>query len=80
MSNTDDTFDDYLERAKSKNVIDFHLRVMHSPEGALDFYIHPEGMNGETASFTVHGAFVTRLGVAAGSSRSLIEFFGSGEK
>ena len=65
----DDTIQEYLERAIAKGVIDFHVRAVHSPEGLLDFYIHPQNTNGETGDFHVSGAFVTKLTVGAGSSR-----------
>ena len=54
-------------------VIDFHLRIVKSPEGLLDFYIHPENKDGETGDFHVSGGFVTRVpgGLCAGSSRQV---------
>lgn len=67
----DDTFQEYLERAEANGVIDFHVRIVRSPQGKLDFYIHPQGKDGETGDFTVAAAFVTKLDVGAGSSRPL---------
>lgn len=64
-----DTFEDYLVRAESAGAIDFHLRVMRTPEGSLDFYIHPQDKDGETGDFKVSGAFVVKLENGAGSSR-----------
>ena len=77
---TEDTLFDYLTRAEKDGVIDFAVRIVRSPEGALDFYIHPEGNHGETADFTVNGCFVSKLDVCAGSSRKMIKLVGSGEE
>lgn len=66
------TFEEFLERAEKAGTIDFHLRTVRSPEGKLDFYIHPQGKDGETGDFTVSAAFVTKLNVGAGSSRTLV--------
>lgn len=65
------TLHDYFERAEKAGVIDFHLRIMRTPEGLLDFYIHPSNQAGETGDFAVIGEFVAQLpdGVGAGSSR-----------
>lgn len=65
------TLEDYFERAEARGVIDFSLRIMRTPEGKLDFYIHPAGQDGETGDFTVSGGFVSKIAnnVAAGSSR-----------
>ncbi|MCK9994271.1 MAG: hypothetical protein Dbin4_02791 [Alphaproteobacteria bacterium] len=66
-----DTLEAYFERAEMQGVIDFHLRIMRTPEGKLDFYIHPQNQNGETGDFTVSGTSVEKIknNVAAGSSR-----------
>lgn len=71
----EDTFEEYLERAEKAGAIDFHLRIMRTPQGKLDFYIHPQGRNGETGDFTVSAAFVSKIKnhVAAGSSRPIEE-------
>jgi hypothetical protein len=66
-----DTFEEYLERAENYGVIDFSLRIVRTPQGQLDFYIHPANVSGETGDFAVNGAFVTRLNVGAGSSRKM---------
>jgi hypothetical protein len=63
------TLEEYFERAESGGIADFHLRTMRTPENRIDFYIHPQGRDGETGDFTVSGGFVTKLEVAAGSSR-----------
>ena len=65
-----DTFEEYLERGEQAGVIDFHLRIARTPEGKLDFYIHPQGKDGETGDFTVSAAFVSKLDCGAGSSRT----------
>lgn len=69
----EDTIQEYLERAETAGVIDFHLRTVRTPEGKLDFYIHPQGHDGETGDFTVSGSFVSKIkgNVAAGSSRPM---------
>ena len=66
-----DTFEEYLERAEKAGVIDFHLRIKRTPQGKLDFCIHPQGRDGETGDFTVSAAFVSKIEshLAAGSSR-----------
>lgn len=68
---TRDTLQDYFERAEAAGIIDFSLRIVRSPEGALDFYIHPDSKNGETGDFHVSAAFVSKLEHAAGSSRPM---------
>jgi hypothetical protein len=67
----EDTFQDFLERAEAANVIDFRMRIVRSPKGHLDFYIHPDGKNGDTGDFHVSGSFVTpmRDNLATGSDR-----------
>lgn len=66
-----DTLEAYFKRAETEGVIDFNLRIMRTPEGELDFYIHPQNTNGETGDFTVSGTRVEKIknNVAAGSSR-----------
>lgn len=64
-----DTFEEYLERAEKVGIVDFSLRIMRSPKGHLDFYIHPSGLDGETGGFTVSAAFVNKLDCGAGSDR-----------
>lgn len=65
------TFEEYFDRAEKTGAIDFHLRIMRTPEGKLDFYIHPHNRDGQTGDFTVSGGFVSKIknNVAAGSSR-----------
>ena len=67
----DDTIQEFFERAEKIGIIDFYLRTMRTPEGKLDFYIYPVGRDGETGDFTVSGAFVSKINIAAGSSRPL---------
>jgi hypothetical protein len=64
-----DTLQDYLERGEKAGVIDFALRIVRTPQGELDFYIHPAGRDGETADFTVYRGSVVRLTDGAGSPR-----------
>lgn len=71
MDRDGSTFQEYLERAEQSGVIDFSLRIVRTPEGKLDFYIHPAGKDGETGDFTVSASFVSKLNVGAGSSRPL---------
>lgn len=73
-----DTFGEFLERAYAAGVIDFSLRVVKSPEGLTDFYIHPSDRDGETGDFHVSAAFVTKLPHGAGSSRPTMSIAGSG--
>lgn len=68
----DRTFEKYLADAEQKGVIDFNLRITRTPEGMLDFYIHPAGQDGETGDFSVSGSFVSRLDHGAGSSRPVM--------
>lgn len=72
-----DTFQEYLERAERGGVVDFSLRIIRTPGGLLDFYIHPAGNDGETADFNVSGGFTHKLNCGAGSSRSVITLVGS---
>lgn len=74
-----DTFEDYLKRAERDGVIDFALRIIRSPEGALDFYIRPTNKSGETGDFHVTGAFVRKMDIGAGSSRKGMKLVGSGD-
>lgn len=73
----EDTLQEYFERGEKAGVIDYSLRMVRSPEGKLDFYIHPHNQDGETADFSVSGAFVRRLTCGAGSSRQLVGIVGS---
>ena len=66
----DDTFQEYLERGEQVGAIDYSLRIVRTPDGKLDFYIYPTGRDGETADFTVSGAFVMALDAGAGSKRT----------
>jgi hypothetical protein len=75
----EDTIQEFFDRAMAGGVIDFHLRLVRNPDGLLDFYIHPQGRDGETGDFTVSGAFVTKIRdrLAAGSERPTIQLVGS---
>ena len=61
----------YLEYAEANGVSDFRLRIVRSPEGHLDFYIHSDGKDGDTGDFNVVGNVVLPLPdrMAAGSRR-----------
>lgn len=72
-----DTFSEYLERHEKNGIVDFRLRLVRTPEGLLDFYMYPMGKDGETGDFHVSGTFVSKLEVAAGSSRPTIQLYGS---
>jgi len=64
------TLQGYFERGEKAGIIDYNLRVVRSPRGDLDFYLHPTGKDGETGDFTVTADRVfALLGVAAGSDR-----------
>ena len=47
------TFHDYLEKNWDNATIDHSLRVVRCSGGAIEFYIHPDGKNGDTPSFVV---------------------------
>lgn len=74
-----DTIQEFFDRADANGTIDFHLRIVRNPDGLLDFYIHPQGKDGETGDFTVSGAFVTKIrdNLGAGSQRPTIRLIGS---
>ena len=78
----DDTIQEYFDRAEAKGIIDFHLRIIRNPDGLLDFYIHAQSGDGETADYTVSGAFVTKIrdGLGAGSKRPIIKLAGSNDQ
>lgn len=71
LYDANDTFGEYLERGEQAGVIDFSLRIVRTPEGFLDFCIHPQGKDGETGDFSVSAGFVNKLKKGAGSSRPL---------
>lgn len=60
----------YLTDGLRTGVIDYRLRVLTNPDGKLDFYIHPDGRDGETGDFEVIGNAVVPLDVGAGSGRT----------
>jgi len=45
----------YLEENFRNRKIDFSLRISHSEDGNIQFYIHPQNENGETLDFKVIG-------------------------
>lgn len=49
------TFQEFLEAEEKRGVIDFRVRIVRAPNGDLDFYIHPAGVDGATADFSVAG-------------------------
>ena len=48
------TFYDYLEKNWDNATIDHSLRVVRCSGGEIEFYIHPDGKNGDTPSFVVN--------------------------
>jgi|GEM_PF-3216521 len=71
------TFEEYLASAEAEGVVDFHIRIVRTPEGLLDFYIHPQDRDGDTGDFAVAGGVVRRLVHGAGSSRPTNQLVGS---
>lgn len=53
------TFEEYLRKNFNREtphaVIDHALRVIVEPGGKLSFYIHPQGVDGDTRDFIVDG-------------------------
>lgn len=49
------TLDTYLTENFERGVIDHALRANVDDEGALTFYIHPMGVDGDTLDFQVNG-------------------------
>ncbi|MBN3949353.1 MAG: hypothetical protein HWQ38_23985 [Nostoc sp. NMS7] len=48
------SLEDFFRNHKDKTV-DFALRVNHSEDGSISFYIHPQNVDGETWDFKVIG-------------------------
>lgn len=49
------TFEQYLRDAHAAGAIDHAVRARVDPNGAVSFYIHPAGRDGETLDFVVGG-------------------------
>lgn len=49
------TLENYLREAIEHGVIDFQLRTSLAGDGRVTFYIHPDGIDGDTADFEVAG-------------------------
>ena len=47
------TFYEYLEKNWDNAAIDHSLRVVRCSGGEIEFYIHPDGKDGDTPSFVV---------------------------
>lgn len=65
-----DTIEDYFCRAEEKKTSEFRLVIVRG-SGPIEFYIHPLSRDGETANFSVNGAFVNKLDNPAGSPRKM---------
>jgi len=48
-------FEDYLRENIEKGIIDFSIRVGYDKYRGIEFYIHPDGKDGETLDFQVLG-------------------------
>lgn len=59
----------YLKENLERNVIDHAVRCVKGPNGEIDFYIHPSGVDGDTLDFTVHANELREIpeGLGAGS-------------
>lgn len=55
------TFEHYLSESHNNGRIDHRIRTVKGPNGELDFYIHPDGVDGETLDFTVDGNSLERI-------------------
>lgn len=49
------TFETYLTDAAHAGVIDHRLRMQRGKDGKVQFYIHPDGVDGDTRDFEVQG-------------------------
>jgi len=49
------TLETYLVDAEHKGVIDHRLRIQRGRVGEVRFYIHPDGVDGDTLDFEVQG-------------------------
>lgn len=56
------TLETYLRQNHSRHVIDHALRVNVSANGMVTFYIHPQGVDGDTLDFTVVGDSLQPIG------------------
>jgi hypothetical protein len=61
------SFEEYLRSENAKAHIDFRIRTIRGPNNELDFYIHPDGADGDTLDFEVRGNELVRLEMGAGS-------------
>lgn len=53
------TLEKYLQQNLDNDVIDHSIRCVRGPNGEVDFYIHPSGVDGETLNLTVKGNDLT---------------------
>lgn len=51
----------YLQGNLDRNVIDHALRAHSMEDGRIHFYIHPDGVDGDTLDFIVDGNQITSL-------------------
>lgn len=59
----------YLQENLDRGVIDHSVRCVKGPNGEIDFYIHPTGVDGDTLDFTIHANEISPIpgGHGAGS-------------
>ena len=49
------TLEEYFRKNLDHNIIDHSLRVEISKDNIVYFYVHPDGVDGDTLDFSVHG-------------------------
>ena len=55
------TLEEYLLENLKNLVIDHAIRANINAEGAITFYIHPNGVDGDTLDFKVNGNTLQKL-------------------
>lgn len=55
------TLEEYMKENLKNGVIDHAVRCIQGPNGEIDFYIHPAGVNGDTLDLTVFGNNVSDI-------------------
>ena len=47
------SLESYFKKALKNNIIDFHIRITPDSFKSMHFYIHPQGVSGDTADFLI---------------------------
>lgn len=55
------TLEDYMKENLDRDVIDHAVRCIKGPNGEIDFYIHPAGVDGDTLDFTANGNTLSEI-------------------